>query len=72
MKKINKILMAIAITVSLTFAANAQPGSTGGTTGGFDDEPVDVPLDGGIILLVAAGAAYGVKKCGMRSDKKAK
>ena len=54
-----KIIALAAILVSITFLANAQPGST---TGGFDDEPVDVPLDGGIILLAAVGAAYGFKK----------
>lgn len=30
----------------LAFLANAQPGS-----GGFNDEPVDVPINGGIIFL---------------------
>jgi hypothetical protein len=59
MKNTIKILIAIAITVSVTITAYAQPGST---TGGFDDEPQDVPVDGGIILLAAAGAAYGYKK----------
>jgi len=59
MKNKTKILIAIAITVSLTIAANAQPGSGGG---GFDDEPQDVPVDGGISLLAMAGAAYGYKK----------
>ena len=54
-----KIIAIATILVSITFAANAQPGST---TGGFDDEPQDVPVDGGIIMLVAAGAAYGYKK----------
>ena len=61
MKNITKILIAVAIIISLTFAANAQPGS-GSTAGGFDDEPQDVPLDGGISLLAIAGAAYGYKK----------
>ena len=51
--------MAVAIVVAINYAANAQPGST---TGGFDDEPQDVPLDGGISLLTIAGAAYGYKK----------
>ena len=60
MKNISKIIMAVAIVVAVNFAAIAQPGSTGG--GGFDDEPEDVPVDGGIILLAAAGAAYGYKK----------
>ena len=26
------------------------------------DPPVDTPIDGGLSLLLAAGAAYGVKK----------
>lgn len=63
MKNITKIIIAVAISVSLALTANAQPGSTGG---GFDDEPQDVPVDGGIILLAAAGAAYGYKK--LRKD----
>ena len=54
-----KIIAIATILVSITFAAKAQPGST---TGGFDDEPVDVPVDGGIIMLAAAGAAYGFRK----------
>jgi hypothetical protein len=54
-----KIIITAAILVAINFAANAQPGST---TGGFDDEPVDVPVDGGISLLAIAGAAYGYKK----------
>jgi len=58
-KNISKLIMAVAIVVAINYAANAQPGST---TGGFDDEPQDVPLDGGISLLTIAGAAYGYKK----------
>ena len=54
-----KIIAIATILVSISFAANAQPGSTGG---GFDDEPQDVPLDGGIGLLAIAGAAYGYRK----------
>ena len=54
-----KIIATLAILVSISIAANAQPGST---TGGFDDEPVDVPVDGGIILLVAVGVGFGYKK----------
>ena len=58
---ISKLIMAVAIVVAVSFAANAQPGS-GSTAGGFDDEPQDVPVDGGIGLLAIAGAAYGYKK----------
>jgi hypothetical protein len=54
-----KIIAIATILVSINFAANAQPGSTGG---GFDDEPQDVPVDGGISLLAIAGAAYGYNK----------
>ena len=54
-----KIIAIITILLSITYTANAQPGST---TGGFDDEPQDVPVDGGISLLAIAGAAYGYNK----------
>lgn len=54
-----KIIITAVVLVSITFVAYAQPGSTGG---GFDDEPQDVPVDGGIILLAAAGMAFGYKK----------
>jgi hypothetical protein len=52
-----KIIIAVILLVSIMFAAKAQPGS-----GGFGDEPVDAPIDGGILLLAAAGVAYGKKK----------
>jgi hypothetical protein len=29
------------------------------------DDPDDTPIDGGLMLLIAAGAAYGVKNTGM-------
>ena len=54
-----KIIAIAIILIGINYAANAQPGST---TGGFDDEPEDVPVDGGIILLAAAGAAFGYQK----------
>ncbi|MFZ4797083.1 MAG: PID-CTERM protein-sorting domain-containing protein [Bacteroidia bacterium] len=56
-KKIAYIIAFIGISLALY----AQPGSTGGT-GGFDDEPQDVPVDGGITLLALAGAVYGLRK----------
>ena len=43
--------MLIAVTVLPFFAMAQDPG--GGP---------DVPIDGGLSLLLAAGAAYGVKK----------
>ena len=50
-------LLLIVITVLPFFAMAQDPG--GGP---------DVPIDGGLSLLLAAGAAYGVKK--YRSSKK--
>ena len=44
-------LMLIAVTILPFFAIAQDPG--GGP---------DVPIDGGLSLLLAAGAAYGVKK----------
>ena len=40
--------------VLLTNVSFAQPGDPG-------DDP-DVPIDGGVSLLVAAGAGYGIKR----------
>jgi hypothetical protein len=54
-----KIIVTAVILISITFVAYGQPGSTGG---GFDDEPVDAPIDGGIILLAAGAVAFGYKK----------
>ncbi len=53
-----KTIAILAFIASISFAANAQPGSTGG----FDDEPVDAPIDGGLSFLAAAGLIYGLKK----------
>lgn len=47
-----KKLALLVAFVGLGYVANAQPGNP----------TPPVPLDGGISLLVAAGAAYGVKK----------
>lgn len=44
------IILFICITV-LSLETYAQP-----------DSPEDTPIDGGLSLLLAAGAAYGVKK----------
>lgn len=62
-----KIISIAVILVSITFAAKAQPGST---TGGFDDEPQDVPLDGGIMILAAASVALGAKQIIQKNNLK--
>ena len=56
--KLNKtqIITLSLLVLVLVFPAisHAQPG--------FDDEVSDVPVDGGLSLLVAAGVGYGAKK----------
>ena len=53
MKKTNTIsrLLVLAFCMALPLLTFAQP-----------DPPEDTPIDGGLTLLLAAGAAYGVKK----------
>lgn len=52
----NKLIITIAIFLVLfiPILASAQPV--------FDDDVNDVPIDGGLSLLVAAGVGYGAKK----------
>lgn len=47
-------LFAIALFLQIPLVLSAQPE--------FEDDVDDVPLDGGISVLLAAGAAYGAKK----------
>jgi hypothetical protein len=51
--------VAIIALFLLPTILHAQPG--------FGDDVDDVPIDGGLSLLVAAGVGYGVKK--MRKKK---
>lgn len=53
MKKMIRIF-AIALFLQIPLVLSAQPG--------FEDDVDDVPLDGGISVLLMAGAAYGAKK----------
>jgi hypothetical protein len=63
MKKTYKILSLLCVfTLVLTFRALAIDND-----GGIVD---DVPLDGGLSLLVAAGVGYGAKKAKERRDRK--
>ena len=58
-KYINISSIGIILMLLLPTILLAQPG--------FDDDVSDVPLDGGLSLLVAAGIGYGAKK--MRAKK---
>jgi hypothetical protein len=55
-------ILAVAIIMSMPILSQAQPG--------FGDDVDDVPVDGGISLLVAAGIGYGAKK--IRDSRKKK
>ena len=55
MKKISTIqILALLAVLFLPTLLHAQPG--------FGDDVDDVPIDGGLSLLVAAGVGYGAKK----------
>ncbi|MFY7899905.1 MAG: PID-CTERM protein-sorting domain-containing protein [Chitinophagaceae bacterium] len=53
-KYINYKTLAVLMVLLLPTILLAQPG--------FDDDVSDVPVDGGLSLLVAAGVGYGIKK----------
>jgi len=53
MKHVIKVF-CIAVCLCAPVALFAQPG--------FGDDVTDTPIDGGISLLVIAGAGYGAKK----------
>jgi hypothetical protein len=50
------LLLGLLLSVSNMPTAAAQDGP------GFDDNVADVPVDGGLGLLVAAGVVYGVSR----------
>jgi hypothetical protein len=85
MKKSTRILTLALLCVTLNqFTAAAQDensyaGNMNETSFSFnnpveniDDPPPveDTPIDGGIALLLAAGAVYGIKKCRDVSSEK--
>ena len=52
-------------TMEFDFGPSADavaPGSGGGIVPGFDDNEQDVPVDGGISVLLGAGFAYGASR----------
>ena len=57
-----KIITLLVFMLILTNLAHAQIGDPGGD--------VDAPIDGGLSLLIAAGAGYGVKKVREEMRKK--
>ncbi len=54
-----KTLIVISAFTLTTTILSAQPGGPGGDP---DPPPTSVPFDGGLSLLVAAGAGFAIKK----------
>jgi len=52
-----KLIILSLLFVATIFTVHAQPEDNGG-----DPLNNDVPVDGGLSILAAAGIAYGVKK----------
>ncbi|MEI6885122.1 MAG: hypothetical protein WCO02_11585 [Bacteroidota bacterium] len=75
MKKLLTLItvMLFIIIPLLTVADPPGPPTGGGGTGGGGGTPVGAPIDGGLGILLAMGAAYGGKKLyKARKDKKEK
>lgn len=60
--QIFKLVFIFVMLVGLVNSAAAQPV--------FDDDVNDIPVDGGLSLLVAAGVGYGAKKIKDKRNKK--
>lgn len=74
MKNIIKILfISVLISVGISALAQAPPPPPGNprTGGGGSDGPVGAPIDGGLGILLALGAAYGGKRL-LKTRKKTK
>ncbi len=74
MKKL--ILTAFIAFMSMgMYAQPVPPPNSGGTGGGHGlngSQPVGAPIDGGLSILIALGAAYGAKKVYRFKNKEAK
>lgn len=60
-----KALLSLAFILAVPVCAFAHHGHPPGGGGGYD-----VPLDGGLSLLAAAGISYGVKKFSAKKQSK--
>ncbi|QIX63373.1 hypothetical protein FY528_13185 [Hymenobacter lutimineralis] len=55
--------------LGLTYGSALAQGAPGSTGPQPDDEPTDVPLDGGASLLLAGGAALGLHRLRQRPTR---
>jgi len=59
-------------TMNFDFGPSADaviPGGGPGTVPGFDDNTSDVPVDGGISILLGAGLAYGAARLRKKKEE---
>jgi hypothetical protein len=59
-------------TMNFDFGPSADavaPGGGPGTVPGFDDNTSDVPVDGGISILLGAGFAYGASRLRKKKEE---
>lgn len=63
MKNLIKTLKATILVFAFVCTSNVMAQGPGG----FDDNVKDVPLDGGLAVLLVGAAAFGVKK--LRDNK---
>ena len=70
MKNLKLLIVTVMVfSISVVFSAPAPPPAGGTTTGGTTTvgspscwPPPCVPIDNGIVFLIAAGVLYGAKK----------
>ena len=67
---IQRILLATILLFSLTTGLQAQDDLLGTEDTPPPNPGQEVPVDGGLSLMLAAGVAYGLKRCrkGKRND----
>ena len=59
-------------TMEFDFGPSADavaPGGGPGTVPGFDDQTNDIPIDGGISVLLGAGLAYGAARLRKKKEE---
>ena len=66
---LNNLVPSLFIVLVATAVAVAQPGSGGPEPGIIPPAPTDIPIDGGVSLLLAGGVAYGLKHLRNRRRK---
>jgi hypothetical protein len=62
---VKKLILSAFFALAIGFVASAQP-----PFDPLNPNPAGIPVDGGVSLLLASGAAFGIKK--LRANKEVK